>query len=252
MPHNGKASHEKDDDSQTFGDAVKVNTWTAYMGIVNDSLVQLENGRIICPVYYSQGPCWTPREHYVARMCLSDDGGRTWRAAETEVDCPKRGAMEPVVVERKDGSLLMLIRTQMGRVYQSTSSDAGNTWTKAEPSVLPSQEAPITARMIPGTDNMLLVWNAGYDAHARSHGGRRSPLHVAVTDAALTQAPTPMPLESSDEATFSYAGITFAHDRALLTYYVGQDHALVGGTRKTFLSLRFRALDLAAPRGKTP
>ena len=233
-----------EDEGETFGEAVQVNDWQAYMGFVNDSLIRLRSGRILCPAYFSAGPCWTDREHYVVRICMSDDEGRTWRHAATDVDCPQRGAMEPVLVERPDDTLLMLIRTQTGWVYQSESQDQGLTWSPAVPSVLPSQEAPIAARMIPGSDRMLLVWNAAYDPDAGSHGGRRSPLHLAVADPWLRTMPELQVLDASDSATFAYASLAFDHDRVLLTYYVGQDQALVGGGSQSFLSLKFRALTL--------
>ncbi|MBT7303566.1 MAG: hypothetical protein HN849_28810 [Victivallales bacterium] len=233
-----------EDDGETFGEPVQVNGWKAYMGIVNDSLVQLSSGRIICPIYFSRGPCWTPQEHYVARMCLSDDGGRTWRAAKTDVDCPKRGAMEPVVMERLDGSVLMFIRTQTGKVYQSVSQDGGDTWTKAEPSVLPSQEAPIAIRRVPGTDLAVAVWNADYQTGAKSHGGRRSPFHLAISRDDFATPVQPVVIEQSKADTFSYPSISFADGNLLLTYYVGQDEALVGGGHAARLSLRFQALGL--------
>ena len=241
-------SRRSEDDGERFGDPVQINSWEAYMGFVNDSLVQLNcdrvRGRIICPVYYSKGSCWSETEHYVARMCLSDDGGRSWRAAEQEVDCPRRGAMEPVVVEDEDGALTMLIRTQMGFVYRSRSSDGGDTWTAAEASPLTGQEAPIAARVIPGSERVLLVWNAAFDSEGASHGGRRSPLHVAVASPDLTAAPVAVPLVASDTATFSYPSICFDGDRVLLTHYVGQDQALIGGGDTTLLRLDFRALEL--------
>jgi len=239
-------ARRSEDDGDTFGEPVQINSWEAYMGFVNDSLLQLRSGRIICPVYFSTGSCWTPEEHFVARMCVSDDGGRSWQAAATDVDCPRRGAMEPVVLEAENGSLRMLIRTQVGCVYQSRSTDAGETWTPAEASLLSSQEAPIAVRAIPGSGDVLLVWNAAYDPEGGSHGGRRSPLHVAVMDPDLSTAPEPVPLEASDTATFSYPSISFDGDRVLLTYYVGQDHALIGGTDTTLLRLDFRSLDLTA------
>ncbi|OGV83600.1 MAG: hypothetical protein A3K19_07825 [Lentisphaerae bacterium RIFOXYB12_FULL_65_16] len=239
-------ARRSEDEGETFAAPVQINPWQAYMGFVNDSLVQLRSGRVLCPVYFSASACWTTQELYVARVCLSDDGGRSWRAAKGDVDCPKRGAMEPVLVEKPDGTLLMLLRTQMGCVYQSLSDDDGETWSPSTPSVLTSQEAPIAARLIPGTDRLLLVWNADYDPAARSHGGRRSPLHVAVAAADLAAPPERLPLEASATATFAYASIAFAGDRALLTYYVGQDSALIGGKSSTLLSLKFRALNLKA------
>jgi hypothetical protein len=42
----------------------------------------------------------------------------------------------------------------------------------------------------------------------------------------------------------SEGSMAFDGDRLLLTYYVGEDHALVGGARETRLSLKFRTIDL--------
>jgi predicted neuraminidase len=239
-----------EDDGETFGDPIQVNSWQAYMGIVNDSLVQLSTGRLVCPIYFSKAPCWTPEEHYVARMCLSDDGGQTWHAAKTDVDCPKRGAMEPVVLEQLDGSLAMLIRTQMGAAFRSVSRDGGETWTPAERSPLPSQEAPIAVRRIPGRELSVAVWNADYQPGAKSHGGRRTSLRVAVSRDGFASPVVPHRLVHAKAETFSYPSISFTDKRLLLTYYVGSDEALVGGGTTARLSLRFQALDLAELLGQ--
>lgn len=239
-------TRRSEDEGKTFGERVQVNDWHAYMGIVNDSLVQLRSGRVICPVYFSSEACWTPGERFVARVCFSDDGGRTWHAAEGDVQCPKRGAMEPVILERDDGSLLMLMRTQMGCVYQAASTDQGVNWTPATATDTPSQEAPIAIRAVPDRHMAIAVWNASFDPQAGSHGGRRSPLHIAVSRDEMRSPLRPMILEESEEATFAYASIAVDQDRLLLTYYVGQDSALIDGRAATLLALKFTVVDLTA------
>jgi sialidase-1 len=52
------------------------------------------------------------RHHFVSTSWLSDDGGQSWRKGKGQVDLPKRGAMEPEVLELVDGRLLMIMRTQ--------------------------------------------------------------------------------------------------------------------------------------------
>ena len=54
------------------------------------------------------------------------------------------GASEPTVVELPGGRLWMLIRAQTGFLWQSFSTDRGQTWSKAAPSSIPSSNAPAT------------------------------------------------------------------------------------------------------------
>ena len=68
----------------------------------------------------------------------SDDEGRTWHRSRNEtfvlLDKGVKGAYamgEPTVIELKDGRLLMLGRTNMGRVFRSFSEDRGETWSEA-------------------------------------------------------------------------------------------------------------------------
>ncbi len=77
---------------------------------------------------------------------VSDDDGLTWRRS-SYVTTPdhegggfhqgirwNHGAVEPTVVELKDGRLWMLIRTSQDCHYQSFSSDGGLTWDESTPS----------------------------------------------------------------------------------------------------------------------
>ncbi len=63
-----------------------------------------------------------------ANVFVSTDQGATWQRRGS-VSFPDPGWHEHMVVERKDGSLWMLARTAKG-IMQSTSSDAGKSWSK--------------------------------------------------------------------------------------------------------------------------
>ena len=54
----------------------------------------------------------------------------------------------------------MIGRTSAGRFYQSESFDRGETWTTPNPTDLYSPEAPPNIERIPGTDDILLLWNS--------------------------------------------------------------------------------------------
>lgn len=77
---------------------------------------------------------------------VSDDDGLTWRRSNT-VTTPahagggfhqgirwNHGAVEPTVVELRDGRLWMLMRTPQDRHYEAFSDDGGLTWSEARPS----------------------------------------------------------------------------------------------------------------------
>ncbi len=86
------------------------------------NIIRHSSGRIVLPAY------WSPEygrkmEHYRAFCYFSDDEGENWRESETRIDVPGRGAMEPAIAERKDGSLLAILRTSLGKLYQAESAD---------------------------------------------------------------------------------------------------------------------------------
>ncbi len=93
------------DEAQSWGAPVVVTPGPGYHIMNNARVVQLRSGRIICPVCWSED---VSRRGIPLRnlMFFSDDDGRTWTRGKGMVDCPKRGAMEPGVVELKDGRLL--------------------------------------------------------------------------------------------------------------------------------------------------
>lgn len=65
-----------------------------------------------------------------SNVYVSYDDGRVWTLFGS-ADVPERGYDEHMIVERKDGSLWMLVRTIYG-IGQSFSYDGGKTWTVGE------------------------------------------------------------------------------------------------------------------------
>ncbi len=143
---------------------------------------RLRSGRIVLPVSQMLGLTWTPTDHVAVGSYVSDDDGATWRFSSQGVDLPLRGAMEAHVEELRDGRLLMVMRTQLGSVFQSHSADGGLTWSKAQTTGLRSPESCPELIRIPQTGDLMIVWNnSPYDPRFGSHYGKRSPLTVAVS-----------------------------------------------------------------------
>ncbi len=111
-----------EDEGGSWSQEVLVIASPAYGAVYNFAPIQLDSGRILAP--YSYSPDYNRENHFKVRVYYSDDGGAGWDAVETDIDLPKRGAMEPGLVELDDGSVLMHLRTQLGRVYECRSRDA--------------------------------------------------------------------------------------------------------------------------------
>jgi sialidase-1 len=200
----------------------------------NARVIQLRDGRILCPTSFVLD--YTVRsEPFRNVMFFSDDDGRTWKRGSGVVECPKRGAMEPGLIQLNDGSVLQIIRTQTGDIWQSRSTDRGDTWTKAAKWTVSAPEAPSTLARMPDNGDFLVVYNPVANAGA-SMGGQRTPLAVAISHDEGKTWPNAKLVETDLTTTYAYTSITFYQGRALLTYY-----AASGGK----LSLKFKSIPLA-------
>lgn len=152
------------------------------LGFASGVVKRISTGRVVLPIGRQTGAIWSTSDHAMLGCVLSDDEGATWKESANWVDLPLRGAMEAHVEELRDGQLLMVMRTQLGAVFQSHSTDGGLTWTKAQTTGLRAPESCPELIRIPRTGDLLVVWNnSEYDPKFGSHYGKRSPLTVAVS-----------------------------------------------------------------------
>lgn len=224
-----------EDEGVTFGEPFCVTADPGYHVLNNDRVTVLSTGRLVVPVA-STGDV-VAENRFVAACYLSDDGGRTWRRGRGEVAYPRRGAMEPEVIERDDGRLLMHIRSQLGHIAVSKSSDGGETWTEAVSWTVEGPESPATLRRIPSTGDWLLIWNDAY-REGEDHGGKRTPLTAAISHDEGRTWSHRRDIEADPNHTYAYTSLAFHEGRALLTCYV-RDEA----TGR--ISSRFRSIPIA-------
>lgn len=124
---------------------------------------RLTDGIMMCkPTVLSTGEWVLPASTWrktdnSARVVVSLDQGETWQVrGGCQVPEKMRAFDEHMVVERKDGSLWMLIRSNTGFLLESVSTDRGATWTVAQPSSIAHPSARFFIRRL-ASGNLLLV-----------------------------------------------------------------------------------------------
>ncbi len=226
-----------DDETKTFGNRVLVTAGEGYHIVNNDRIIRLKSGRLLVPVSYARDIKDRDRNHITSHCVFSDDNGHTWKRGTGTVDLPKRGAMEPDCVQLLDGRILMILRTQLGYVAKSYSSDDGNTWSKPESLGIKAPEAPATIRRIPATSDLVLIWNHTWKA-GTDHGGKRTPLTSAISKDEGETWQHIKNLEPDATKTFAYTSLTFIKDRAVMTYWETSP-------KRKGISSRFRSLPVS-------
>ena len=120
----------------------------------------------------------------------SDDMGETWSRSTGSVmvwPLPNENnqggfgaATEPVIIELKDGRLMMFVRTTVGRIFQSYSEDGGDHWSLAQPTELASGEVPCWLSRLKTTGDLLVIWNQA-SAQEIEKGYSRGRLSAAIS-----------------------------------------------------------------------
>jgi hypothetical protein len=166
--------------------------WKGYTGSIN-SAIQMRSGRIVLPFAFQTGRVWQDRGEGLdafwfagtssSTVITSDDRGDTWTLSPSElkVQTPSigtYGGVEPVVLQLQDGRIWMLIRTQLGRFYESFSDD-GAIWSHPRPSTLISSDSPAGLVRLP--DGRIVLLSNRCRRFPYAHGGRHV-LHAAISE----------------------------------------------------------------------
>ena len=142
------------DQGETWVDAQLLSR--DYCGALVD-ILETRSGRVVVPVMkLLRGPA---RHSFVT--FFSDDAGRTWSQSNL-IDLGGHGhhdgAIEPTLVELRDGRLWTLIRTNWDRFWEAFSQDEGRSWRVIRPSGIDASSAPgHLIRLSSG--RLVLAWN---------------------------------------------------------------------------------------------
>lgn len=136
---------------------------------------RIGDGVMMCkPLLLSSGEWVLPISRWrthddSAEMVVSTDAGRTWsRRGACNVPEKDRQFDEHMFVERKDGSLWLLVRTDYG-IGESLSTDRGATWPEIVPAAIPHAPSRFFIHRL-ASGNLLLVKHGPLDRQSgRSH-----------------------------------------------------------------------------------
>ena len=163
------------DDGKTWETPVKLSD--PWCGCIH-SLIQMKSGRIVL-VAQEIIPQW----RHATVIWASDDLGKSWQRGDM-LDYgvgthDHAGSLEGSVIERKDGSLYLLLRTESGFLWEATSRD-GLKWNGLKQTTIKSVTCcPQMARLADG--RIALLWNAP-PRHDPASSSSRVELSFAFSD----------------------------------------------------------------------
>jgi sialidase-1 len=142
------------DDGLTWQHVQKLHdNWS---GAVRD-MIQTKDGRI---VFTAMKFLHDPGRHTVLTYSSTDDGV-TWEPSNL-IDLGGRGhhggVTEATIIQKKDGTPWILIRTNWGQFWSGYSTNGGRHWQILQPSGIPSSSSPgMLTRLSSG--RLMLLWN---------------------------------------------------------------------------------------------
>ena len=154
------------DGGQTWGDARRLPS--GILGPIKNKPVRLSDGTILAP-----SSTETPETPSTWRVHFerSRDRGATWQIVRPPEGIPI-DAIQPSILVHADGGLQALGRTRSGRLFETWSTDRGQTWTPLVLTALPNPSA--------GTDAVTLSDGRHLLVYNHTTQGR-TPLNVAVS-----------------------------------------------------------------------
>lgn len=252
------------DEGKTWSEPMRCINIDGYFVVNNDRILRLDNGRLLMPVAKMNFEA-----HYGTHGSIyifaSDDDGYTWNAIAEDINLPltlwhdyptfNSSAMEPGLVQLKDGTVWCFIRTRLDRQYEMLSKDNGETWTQPMPSRFTSSSSPMSAKRL--SDNRILaVWNPIARFTDREYKGQytknkwaRTPFAYALLSEDAGKFLVAEDLEDERDRGFCYAAIHETRSGDILLGYCA-GHAIEDGgwlnrirIRKIYKSELLKKLD---------
>lgn len=127
------------------------------------------------------------------------------------------GCIQPSILQLHDGRLMVLMRSQNGKLACSYSSDQGDTWTTVELTDIPNNQSGTDAVTL-RDGRHVLVYN-DFETVMGEPKGPRTPLCVAVSDDDGQTWQRVLTLEDSPISEYSYPAVIEGRDGSIHVTY---------------------------------
>jgi predicted neuraminidase len=197
-------------------------TWTnhsrlpeGFIGPVKNKPIELSNGDILGGSS-TENKGW--RVHF-ERLKFLAGGKPDWKMIGPIHDGRKIGAIQPSILQHKDGRLQAIGRTRQNKIFTTESSDDGATWSEMSLLELPNPNSGTDAVTL-RDGRHLLVYNHSVGKRSQWDYGR-SVLNVAVSDDGKSWKAAAV-LEKHDTGEYSYPAVIQSADGLVHVTYTWQ------------------------------
>ena len=156
------------------------STWSSSIQISDSDAVTPQFPRIATDslnVLYAVWHDWRGPEVYAPYFSRSIDGGNTWLSPNVRVSDPGEVGLSPSIASNGDGSVLVVVfdRLTENRIYSSSSTDGGNSW---------SGDSPVGEFSVGGQYFPIIEYTGqqSYTAIWKDERGALSSLYCSVSE----------------------------------------------------------------------
>ena len=199
-------------------------TWSAPTDLPEGFIGAVKNK----PVLHGKtliAPTSTENNGWKVHFELSKNFGKTWTKTAQLTSDTKKDAIQPTILQHKNGKLQMLSRTQQRFMGESWSSNGGKTWSPITLSSLPNNNSGFDAVTLKDGRH-LIVYNHVLPADSLPRGkGERTPLNVAISDDGKTWY-SAVVIEDSPISQYSYPAVIQSNDGLVHIVYTWRRKAI--------------------------
>ena len=174
-----------------------------FLGPIKNKPVMV-NGVLLCPSS-------TEKTGWKAHIEYTTDYGKTWSKSAEINDNKIIEAIQPSILQYKDGRLQILCRSRNTTLNESWSNDMGKTWSAMKASALPNNNSGTDAVTLKDGRQLLVYNHLLPDSSWVKGKGPRTPLNVAISrDGKKWYAA--LVLEDSPISQYSYPSVIQSKD----------------------------------------